>query len=86
MCEVRGLQCSVSPREISTFSVDLFKFSNMQICFSACEQLNITKKKLKKNHYLTFRLWRVGGWEGSPDFAHTGQRIRCKTAGILAAV
>lgn len=31
-CEVRALRCGVSPREISMFSVHIFKFNNMQIC------------------------------------------------------
>lgn len=74
--------------KISTLSVDRFKFSNMQICFSACKQLNITLKNIY--HYLAlFRPWRRGVCGGGrvTGFAHTGRReICCESAEILAAV
>lgn len=63
-CEVRALRCSLSPQEISTFSLDIFKFSNMQICFSACEQLNITKNKKSLSNVVSAVAGGVGGVSG----------------------
>lgn len=60
--------------KISTLSVEGFKFSNMQICFSACERLNITLKNIY--HYRAlFSAVAVAAGEGGRGGSCGGGRV-----------
>lgn len=69
--------------KISTLSVEGFKFCNMQICFSACERLNITLKNI--HHYRAlFRPW---PWRrGREGWGREGRRILPTQVGVKSVV